>query len=179
MKKNFKFLFLISAVVLLLVLVFIIPNSNLGTNNVIAGLGSLGNSPFGGKIIMKPALILEEKKIQCETLLICGGNEGVFWEPTVDVSCGLGTFNLKPDLPKLKLTTASEGYCIPASASDKTRRIPSIAINRWILGLYSSSTPTQIGICTCTNGVGPASEVTVSPVIINLTQVTMFGTSPW
>ena len=176
MKKNFKFLFLISAVVLLLVLVFIIPNSNLGTNNVIAGLGSLGNSPFGGKIIMKPAPIIKEKEALCTSGATCAGEINV-WVSTVNVSCALGTFTLNPDLPRLKSATASEGYCIPASASDKTRRIPSIAINRWILGLYSSPTPTNIGECSCTV-VYPPSEVVV-PVTANLTQVTMFGTSPW
>ncbi|MFA5934004.1 MAG: hypothetical protein WC795_02165 [Candidatus Paceibacterota bacterium] len=129
--------------------------------------------PFGGLITLKPAATVVAEETRCLNLLTCGGNEGVVWTDTTDISCSKGTFTLKPSWP---IATAATNYCANAG-SDQRPRIGGkpITVAQKILGRYLPTIPTKVGVCTCTNGVGPASEVTVVPVIIDMAQVLIFG----
>lgn len=136
----------------------------------------IGSNPFGGRIFLKPAKIITTKKAQCQALAICGGNEGVVWADTSKASCSLGTFSLKPNLPTGSLVN---NYCVIAGATNKSPQNLPLSIPNQILGLYPLTIPTQIGTCTCTNGVGPASTVTVVPVFVGMKHVRLFGTSKY
>lgn len=134
----------------------------------------IASNPFGGRIFLKPAKIIPTKKAQCEALAICGGNQGVVWADTSKIACSLGTFSLKPNLPTGPI---GNNYCVSATAINKSKQNLPLSIPNQILGLYSTTLPTQIGTCTCTNGIAPYVVVTVTPVIVPMRQVTLLGTS--
>lgn len=162
--KRKHILFLVLAIIVLVVVTTVVP-----FNGTEAGPGIL-KKPFGGKILKKPAKIVTKKKQQCQSQLICQGAI-ITWIPLTSVSCSKGTFSLKPNFPK---KSTVKNYCIPALADDKTKRIPPIAVGRWILGFHLGVQPTVIGECICET---PPAAPIIKTVTVGMAQVTMFGTS--
>jgi len=133
-------------------------------------------SPFGGKISVKPALIVTTKKELCTSGATCAGTVSNTWVDNTAVTCSQGTFSLVPNLPSGQV---SNNYCAEPSADNKTIS-RTVGVSRWILGLFApkkTAIPTLIGTCVCVSSP-PVPPVTVTtPVEVEMLHVKMFGLS--